>query len=151
MNLDELSRVLDTHGSNEERWPDAVKAECRKFIAENSSARALLKSQQQLDENLGTILEPAFPGLEQRVLHQPLPQRSSSLLDSFVNWLIPLSTSNRNLWRPVAVACFPLIMGIAVSNFYSFGITAKSDGFQYWDDELLMLSFNDYSETDPLP
>ena len=52
------------------------------------------------------------------------------------------------MWKPVAAACLPLVFGIILGNFYSFGVTFESDEIEYWEDELSMLSFNNYSEND---
>ena len=30
--------------------------------------------------------------------------------------------------------------------FFSFGVTTENQGFEYWDDELYVLSLNDYTE-----
>jgi hypothetical protein len=40
-----------------------------------------------------------------------------------------------------------LVFGIVLGNYFSFGIGIEDDGFQYWDDELAMLSLTDYTET----
>lgn len=145
MTLDEFTHIVEVYGPDARHWPEAQREACRQFSEANEEARELLDSYHRLSENLAAIPTPAFPGLEQRVLSQSLPPKQSSLLDSIINWLLPHSESWSDLWRPVTAACLPLVFGIVVGNFYSFGITAEDDGFQYWDDELLMLSFNEYS------
>ncbi|MCG8414581.1 MAG: hypothetical protein MI746_10230 [Pseudomonadales bacterium] len=145
MTLDEFTHILEVYGSDAEQWPDSQREACLHFTKVNTQAKALLASYQQLDAKLNTIAAPSFPGLEQRVLTQSLPAKQSGLLDSIINWLLPEADSWSDLWRPATAACLPLVLGIVVGNFYSFGITVEDDGFQYWDDELLMLSFNEYS------
>jgi hypothetical protein len=39
-----------------------------------------------------------------------------------------------------------LAFGIVVANYFSFGVGIENDGFQYWGDELAMLSLTDYTE-----
>ncbi len=145
MTLDEFTHILEVYGSDAEQWPGAQREACLHFTKVNAQAKAMLASYQQLDANLNAIAPPSFPGLEQRVLSQSLPSRQSGFLDSIISWLLPATDSWSNLWRPLTAACLPLVFGIVVGNFYSFGITIEDDGFQYWDDELLMLSFNEYS------
>jgi hypothetical protein len=34
---------------------------------------------------------------------------------------------------------------VLVGNFFSFGVTEQELALEYWDDELALLSFNDFS------
>lgn len=148
MTVDKLNDILETCGCDSSHWPEPDKQECLKLIASDARARALFERHQFLASQLDQIPVPRFPGLEQKILSQGLPPRASSLLDRFVNWLLPASDGGSRLWRPALAACLPLVMGIVVGNFTSFGIDTGSDGFQYWEDELTMLSFNEYSDND---
>ena len=89
-----------------------------------------------------------FSGLEAKILGQSLPPRTPSLLEQLLEWLLPNSGFTLRLWQPVAAACLPLVFGIVLGNFYSFGVTFESDEMEYWEDELTMLSLNNYSEND---
>jgi hypothetical protein len=102
---------------------------------------------EQLDRLLNQIEVPDFSGLESRVLNQSLPERQMPALDRFLDWLLPRENFGKNIWRPATAACLPLVFGIVVGNYFSFGFNLESDGFSYWEDELTMLSLNDYSET----
>lgn len=146
MTLDQLQKLLETYGCNESHWPLETREQCHSLIAREPAAQTLLKQYQMLDEQLDQLQSPEFPGLEQRVLNQDLPLRGTGLIDRLLNWLVPSSATGAGLLRPALAACLPLVLGIVVGNFYSFGFEAYGDGFQYWEDELLMLSFNDYSE-----
>ena len=90
---------------------------------------------------------PNFPGLESRILNQPLPERNRGLFEAAVNWLMPEGSLGNQVWRPAIAACIPLVFGIVLGNYFSFGIGVEDDGFQYWGDELAMLSLTDYPET----
>ena len=43
------------------------------------------------------------------------------------------------------------MFGILVGNLTDLGAAQDSSEYQYWDDELIMLSFNDYSDSEYLP
>ena len=149
MTLAEFTHILETYGSNAQRWPESDRANCLELVNSNPQAKSLMSSFVQLDSKLDAISHTEFPGLETRVLAQSLPPKNISKLDKFIAWLLPESDPFSSLWRPALTACLPLVFGIVVGNFYSFDFEVGDDGFQYWDDELLMLSFNDYSENQP--
>ena len=91
---------------------------------------------------------PGFPDLELKVLTQEPPARSESLSDRIVNWLLPERNFRKQLWRPAMAACLPLVFGILLGNYFSFGVFAEADEYEYWEDELTMLSLTDYSENE---
>ena len=93
---------------------------------------------------LDEIPVPTFTGLESKVLHQPLPKQPVSMLDSLINWIVPKELGAQ-LWHPVTAACLPILFGIAVGNYFSFGVNSESIALESWDDELVMLSLNDLS------
>ncbi len=148
MTLDQLNEILNIYGGDDRRWPMESREQCLQLIATDPAAKSLLDQHQALDTQLKELPAPQFPGLEQRVLTQELPPRVPGLTDRLVNWLIPPGQSASKLFRPAFAACLPLLLGIVVGNFYSFGVDSANDGFQYWEDELMMLSFNEYNETD---
>lgn len=147
MTLEEFTRIIDLYGSEAAHWPKRLRAECESFVANNIEARTLLNQQWQVDDTMAKIEVPSFPGLESRVLNQPLPERSRSFFEELVSWLLPQENFGQQVWRPALVACIPLVFGIVLGNYFSFGIGVEDDGFQYWDDELAMLSLTDYTET----
>lgn len=147
MNLKEFTRIIDLHGSESARWPKRLRGECGSLVANNVQARMLLNQQWQIDESLEKIEVPNFPGLETRVLNQPLPEYNRSFFEEVMSWLIPDEYFGKQFWRPAIAACIPLVFGIVLGNYFSFGIGIEDDGFQYWDDELAMLSLTDYTET----
>lgn len=147
MTLEDFTRIVDLYGSESERWPKRLRAECETFAANNIEARALLNQQWQVDDLLAQLEVPSFPGLETRVLNQPLPERNQSLFEKVMNWLLPDGNFGKQVWHPAIAACIPLAFGIILGNYFSFGIGIDDDGFQYWDDELAMLSLTDYTET----
>jgi len=149
MTLDEFTYILESFGTDKRQWPESERAACQQLLQSSPEAQALLSSFARLEASLDNVPQPVFPGLETRVLNQKLPDKQFDVFDRLFTWLLPETDSIKGLWRPAAAACLPLVFGIVVGNFYSFGYDTADDGFQYWDDELLMLSFNDYSESRP--
>lgn len=147
MNLEEFTNIIDLHGSESAKWPQRLRAECEAFVANNVEARSLINQQWAVEEIMDKAAVPEFPGLESRILNQPLPERGKSPLDRLVEWLLPSHISGQNVWRPAFAACLPLVFGIVLANYFSFGVGVENDDFQYWGDELAMLSLTDYSET----
>ena len=146
MTLDDFKHVLDSYGSSRNSWPQEVQDDCAKLLAEDAQARALLQNQHRLDAALDSLSVPDFPGLEARILNQPLPARDRALTDRLVEWLVPDSASLSELWRPAMAACVPLVFGIVLGNYFSFGVVDETSGFDNWDDELLMISFTDVEQ-----
>ena len=100
-----------------------------------------------------------YSRVEARVLNQPLPPQSqltqsqptkpdavfdgglTHAIDALIDWVSP---RRQTLWQPVLAALCPLTLGIVLGNFFHFGInTTTEPSFESWDDELVMLSFND--------
>ncbi|HIF85660.1 MAG TPA: hypothetical protein EYQ30_02355 [Gammaproteobacteria bacterium] len=146
MTLEEFGKIIESYGSSSERWPVDMREECENFIADNSEAREQVNRQLELEMLMDQIAVPEFPGLEARVLDQQLPSRKLAPLDQFLEWLLPADKSGKQFWRPAMVACLPLIFGIIIGNFYNFGVGLQGESFEYWDDELYILSLNDYTE-----
>ena len=151
MNIDAFTQILETYGAVEANWPEESRAACRQLTATSEEAQQLLRQFMLLEQSLDALDPPHFPGLETRILHQALPPQQLSLSDRLINWLIPKSGSPLSLWRPTLAACLPLVFGILVGNLTDFGAAQDSSEYQYWDDELIMLSFNDYSDSEYLP
>lgn len=147
MTLEEFTGIIDLYGAESARWPKALRAECESFITNNAAARKLLDQEWVVDDLMGQLEVPGFPGLESRVLNQPLPEPKGSIFEELANWLLPGESFGKQFWRPAIVACIPLAFGIVVANYFSFGVDIESDGFQYWGDELAMLLLTDYTET----
>lgn len=146
MKIEEFTKIVETYGSESTRWPAELRDECTAFMANNPAARTLINRQWELDKLLNQITVPAFPELESRVLNQQLPPRKGSLTDQILAWMLPENGFGKQIWRPAMLACLPLVFGIVIGNFFSFGVDLENDGFAYWDDELTMLSLNDYTE-----
>ncbi|HAG71493.1 MAG TPA: hypothetical protein DCL66_04740 [Gammaproteobacteria bacterium] len=144
MTLEDFKQTIESLGTDPAHWPIDTREHCERLLKSNSEARLLLNEQSELDRLLQKMEAPAFLGLETRILNQDLPPRPQSLIDSIVDWLIP-DQLGAKLWRPAIAACLPLVFGVLVGNFFSFGVTEQELALEYWDDELALLSFNDFS------
>lgn len=148
MTLEEFTKIVAIYGSDTEAWPTVVRDDCKALIADSSEARTLIEQQRELDRLMNQIAAPEFPDLEARVLNQELPDRSGSAIDLLMDWLLPQNNFGNMLWRPAMIACLPLVFGILLGNFFSFGVFIAADEYEYWEDELTMLSLTDYSESE---
>jgi len=146
MTIDKFNEILDQFGTDPDAWPSADRAACHTLLSTSAAARAALQQHEQLGHVLNQYTVPTFPGLESRVLHQFLPQQAKSVVDRVLDWMIPTQPLSLQFLRPAMAACLPLVFGIVVGNFFSFGVSTENQGFEYWDDELYVLSLNDYTE-----
>ncbi len=156
MTLDDLEQLLDRYGSQPGSWPTELRQTALVLISRSTDAQQLLDHYSDSEHKLDRLLDllasqetvPEFPGLEVKVMHQQLPERSRPLIDSLLDWLLPKSGfTGSKLWRPVVAACLPLLFGMLLSNVFSFGIDSNLNNIENWDDELYLLSLNDYVET----
>ena len=148
MKLGNFSQVIEIYGADSTMWPEDLREDLEAFLSKNQSMRALLSEHSQLEQSLDKIAVPDFPGLETRVLNQALSPRQQSLFVSLISWLLPTENFGANLWRPALAACLPLVFGIVLGNYYSFGISSEVDEFDYWEDELAMIALTDISESE---
>ena len=151
MNKQEFTAALDTYGSDLGSWPSVLAAQANALLVTDSEARQLLAQQESVEQLLEQMPQPVFPGLQNRVLQQPLPAQSQSWAEQLVDWLIPEQGFSMQWWRPLSAACLPMLVGIVMSNYFTFGVVVADQGFQAWDDELVMLSLTDTSEAATLP
>ena len=148
MKLGNFSQVIEIYGADSAMWPEDLREDLEAFLAKNESARSLLSEYSQLEQSLDKIAVPDFPGLETRVLNQALSPRQQSLFVSLISWLLPTENFGANLWRPALAACLPLVFGIVLGNYYSFGISSEVDEYDYWEDELAMIALTDILESE---
>jgi len=144
MTPERFAQIVETCGSQPERWPAEERLAAEAYRRENPQAQAMSAQFAHLETLLDALPVPAMPGLEQRVLRNVVSLTRDSLLDKALDWLLP--HSDRLLawvWRPALVACLPLVCGIYMANFFSFGITGTE---HIWEEELSLLSLNDYAE-----
>src|SRR5690606_19808081 len=127
-----------------ERWPVDERPAALAYLRDTPQAQAFVADYSALDDLLDAYQVEGLTSLQQHVLMQTAIVSESSVLDKVLEWLLPRSERVLAwLWRPALVACLPLLCGLYLGNHFSFGI----DNTQHsWEDEMLMLSLNDYEE-----
>jgi len=143
MNIKQLTLIFEVYGSKPEGWPvDKVK-EIYDLLETNSDAISLKKEFDEMDQTLNELYLPNFDNLTQQILDRQLPQRNSSLATDLLNWIWPAHRSIRYFWRPISAAALPLLFGIFLGNYFSFGINYESSDSEYWAEELTILALID--------
>lgn len=144
MKAQEFEQLLQLHGFDIDRWPDAgQQATAAELLKQSAEARRLQSEYRQLDAALESWQVPDFPDLQHRILTAGLPAQPRSLFDRFVTWLLPENEPSALLWRPISAACLPLVAGILFGNVFSFGVERESVALESWEDEFILLALND--------
>lgn len=104
LDLAAFEALLDRHGGDEARWPGEAREQVKGLLASSAEARAVLQAAKQLDGALPEVLAapPLAMGLRTRIVAQASPR------DAWMDWLAS------RLWRPVGLACAPLLVGFVV-------------------------------------
>ena len=143
MNIKQLTLIFEVYGSKPEGWPvDKVK-EIYDLLETNSDAISLKKEFDEMDQTLNELYLPDFDRLTQQILDRQLPQRNSNLATNLLNWIWPAHPSIWFFWRPISAASLPLLFGIILGNYFSFGINYESSDSEYWAEELTILALID--------
>lgn len=144
MTLTSFEQLIAIHGSDLKRWPSEQQLPARELLKESSAAKALLAEHSAVDALLDTITVPSMAAMEKRIMQNLATATRSSLLDRLLDWLLPRGGNVSTwAWRPALLACLPLVCGIYMADFYSFGIDATENS---WQEELYLISMNDYAE-----
>lgn len=141
-----FARLLACYGADPVHWPDAERAAAQTFLDNNVSARAMLREAMALDHWLQSPASqaPAFTGLEARLLQRKLPSATRGAVERLLAWLLPApGLELRLLWRPVAVACLPLVIGLLVGFQVELAPEAYATSLE---EELYLISLSDYAE-----
>lgn len=139
-----FEQIVTAYGSESARWPVSERETALHYLAEHPAALALVEEYRELNHLLDAMQVPALAQMERRVIRSLQEATRDSLLDKVLDWLLP--GQERGMawaWRPALVACLPLICGIYMANFYSFGIEGAENS---WQEELYLISMNDYAE-----
>lgn len=144
MTAQRFEQIVTAYGSEPARWPAQEREAAIQFLAENPAEKSLIEGYRELNMLLDAMPLPAFTQMEQRVIRSLHEKTRDSLLDRVLDWLIPRQQRGM-AWalRPALVACLPLVCGIYMANFYSFGIDSAENS---WQEELYLISMNDYAE-----
>lgn len=143
MNIKQLTLIFEVYGSQPEGWPIDKVEEIYDLLKTNSDAISLKREFDEMDQTLNELYLPDFDNLTQQILDRQLPQRNSNLATDLLNWIWPAHPSIRFFWRPISAASLPLLFGIFLGNYFSFGINYESFDSEYWAEELTLLALID--------
>ena len=145
MALDRFSEHLDRLGADLDQWPDSARQAAERLLDDSSAPEQLLQANQLLEHarQLTDLFEalpatPASPELRRRIL----TGRRSDFWSAIGDWL------RAALWRPLAAAAMPLVLGFAIGLFQqpvSVWLDAEGDE-QNLADELSLMAFTDRFE-----
>ena len=109
MNIQELSTVLDRHGSNLSKWSDQqLSQRVQEFAQENEDAQQLLAHCQYVDRlSEKALFVPDSPNIKAKVLH-----RISTIRQIPYDWIRYLSNW---VFKP-ALVVLPLVIGFVVGS-----------------------------------
>lgn len=144
MNRQDFIRLIEEQGSDPKNWPAGLRKQIDLLLAKDPQAAGALAEYQELNSLLLNIPAPDFSQLTSQIANQELPEQDVSALDALMNWLFPAAGPGL-VWRPALLACLPLVFGVVMSNYFTFGV-GTDQLQQNWIDELAMLSLSDYSE-----
>jgi hypothetical protein len=150
ISLQRLEQLLDAYGASPQRWPDHERAAALQLLEHSAQAAHLLQNAQWLDQQLDQLPAPDFVYLNTTLLTVPLPARRKKWTDQLLEWLLPVQARTAAVfWRPAALACVPLMLGLAVGNqldVFSDADTMELYSFDVEETELELISLADYSE-----
>lgn len=141
-----FAQLLACYGAQPERWPAAERAAALKLLDSNANAQGMASEARQFDQWLLSPVaqSPAFADLATRLLQRELPSPARSLIDRLLTWLLPSPELPwRQLWRPVAVACLPLAIGLLVG--FQIELVPETYATSV-EEELYLISLSDYAE-----
>jgi hypothetical protein len=144
MTLERFTEILETCGAQAERWPAEERMAAENFLVNEADAQRLHGEYLQVESYLNGLPVPPLPGFEQRLLKSLRSMTQDSFLDRALEWLLPHSDRILGwVWRPALLACLPIVCGIYLANFYSFGVMETPNPLH---EELYLLALNDYAE-----
>lgn len=104
MNPEDFSQLLETHGSNWQRWPDRLRSEAQALLTESPEAQALYEEARRLDSALDQFhLAPAGDRLKASIL-----ERTAGLQQQPLQTL----TGEAQPWRLLSLARVALFAGL---------------------------------------
>lgn len=140
-----FAAIVEAYGTEPARWPTEERTAAMTHCATHPEAQALIEQFQTLDELLNQFHVADLSALQRNVLTQIARTSAENVFDRLLDWLSPHSERLMAwLWRPALVACLPLVCGVLLADYFSFGIEGVQNSRE---EELYLLSLNDYTET----
>ena len=140
-----FAAIVEAYGTEPARWPAEERSAAMAHCATHPEAQTLLAEFRALDEMLDQYQVEDLSVLQRNVLSQVARTSAGNAFDRLLEWVLPHSERLMAwLWRPALVACLPLVCGILLADYFSFGIEGVQNSRE---EELYLLSLNDYTET----
>ncbi len=140
-----FAAIVEAYGTEPGRWPAEERSAAIAYCASHPEAQALIAEFRALDEMLDQFQVADLAVLQRNVLSQVARTSAGNISDRLLEWLLPHSERLMAwLWRPALVACLPLVCGILLADYFSFGIEGVQNSRE---EELYLLSLNDDAET----
>jgi hypothetical protein len=149
LSLQRFEQLIGAYGCDPQRWPASERQAAIELLAESSEATLLMQQASWLDHTLDQFSAPTFDQLSHHILQQTLPKRRITLFEQLMRWLFPpVSSSATNWWRPAALACLPLAMGIFMGLQLDLFADPSTElyGLSAEETELHFISLADYAE-----
>ena len=149
LSMQRFEQLIDAYGTDPQRWPPGERQAALQLVESLPDAARLMQETVWLDEALDHYDVPAFDQLSARILAQPLPARRMGIIEQLMRWLVPpVSSSVTDWWRPAALACLPLAMGLLLGLQVDLFTDASADlyGVDTEETELQLISLADYAE-----
>ena len=145
LSSERFTAIVEAYGSQPARWPAEERAHAIAYSAAHPEAQAVQTEFRAVDDMLDQFQVADLSLLERNVLSQVARTSEGNVFDHLLDWLLPHSQKLAAwLWRPALVACLPLVCGILLADYFSFGIDGAQNSRE---EELYLLSLNDYTET----
>lgn len=149
LSMQRFEQLIEAYGTDPQRWPPGERQAALQLLETLPDAAQLMQQSAWLDEALDHFDVPAFDQLGGRILAQPLPARRMGILEQLMRWLVPpVSASVTEWWRPAALACLPLAMGLLMGLQVDVFTDPFADlyGVATEETELQFISLADYAE-----
>ncbi len=122
-----LADLLDRHGGDPERWPEAKRAQALALVEADAEAQRLHAEAKALDAALDALPTPPMPS---RLPHRVLDALPRDFAEVVLDWF------GASFWRPVSFALAPLVVGFALGN-------AQQEGTGDLEDAVTLLAFSE--------
>lgn len=140
-----FAAIVEAYGTEPARWPAEERSAAMAHCATHREAQTLIAEFRALDEMFDQYQVADLSMLQRNVLSQVARTSAGNIFDRLLDWLLPHSERIMAwLWRPALLACLPLVCGILLADYFSFGIEGIQNSRE---EELYLLSLNDYAET----
>ncbi|MBT4162711.1 MAG: hypothetical protein HOC70_03820 [Gammaproteobacteria bacterium] len=133
MNLERFTFIVESYGSEPERWPQEERDAALAFASSSDKAAGLLEAETELDVFLARFELPESP-LPTISLQRP------AIIERWLQWLLPdFNNLAQTLWRPTLAGVLPFFLGIGIS----FALSLDTDYQLTTEEEIYLAAMTD--------